>query len=210
MAAVIVAGAAYWLWSHPQVRIDNALVTPVSVHFSAGEPPVVVASGAVWTGRLARTDSLRVAWRTTTDSADNATGGATDSAVVPEISGDVSEAFGRNLFGTTHIVITAGLPDAAYFAPLVTNATSVPLSITVNVGLHNDAGESLATACNCVVPPGATRRFVGYFKLFGNSSVEAATSDGRTARFENIGLQANRRSGRVNLKFRDGDLQRSP
>ena len=89
-----------------------------------------------------------------------------------------------------------------YFAPLITNETGTPLTITVNAGL---AG---ALPCGCTVPPGAVRMAIGYYPLFANSTVRAEeVGTARTATFKDLGPQVDAASGRVGLLFRAADLR---
>lgn len=82
-----------------------------------------------------------------------------------------------------------------YFAPLVTNATDGLLRITVNAGLDG------ALDCGCAVRPGANRVFIGYYRLYQNSTVRATDSRGRTASFHDLGPEAARRDWVVGLRF---------
>lgn len=92
--------------------------------------------------------------------------------------------------------------DADYFAPLVTNASRDLLRVTVNAGL---AG---ARDCECAVRPGATRVFLGYYRLYQNSTVQARTQSGTEATFRDLGPQVTSRDGTVGLRFEDKDLRR--
>jgi len=55
----------------------------------------------------------------------------------------------------------------SYFAPLVTNTTATDITIEVNPGTQ------AAVRCNCLVPKGAVRTHIGYYRLYKNSSVAA-------------------------------------
>jgi len=54
-----------------------------------------------------------------------------------------------------------------FFAPLVTNTTPSDLTLEVN------PGTGAATRCNCLVPHGAVRVHIGYYRLYANSAVAA-------------------------------------
>lgn len=90
----------------------------------------------------------------------------------------------------------------AYFAPLITNNTGSPITVTVNAGL---AG---AVSCNCTIPPGTTRARIGYYPLYLNSTVQARDPQGRTATFRDLGAQVDTTSGVVSLRFGPTDLKR--
>ena len=57
-----------------------------------------------------------------------------------------------------------------YFAPLVTNGSASDITLEVN------PGTAVATRCNCLVPKGAVRTHIGYYRLYQNSSVAAYNS----------------------------------
>jgi hypothetical protein len=87
-----------------------------------------------------------------------------------------------------------------YFAPLVTNQTSGLLRVTVNAGLEG------ALDCGCAVRPGAQRVFLGYYRLYRNTTVQATDANGRTATFRDLGPEAQTRSWTVGLRFVDADF----
>ncbi len=66
--------------------------------------------------------------------------------------------------------IVAAVGGQSYFAPLVTNTTSSDITLEVN------AGTGAAVRCNCLVPRGAVRTHVGYYRLYQNSTVAAYNS----------------------------------
>ena len=93
--------------------------------------------------------------------------------------------------------------DADYFAPLVTNASGQLLRVIVNAGLQG------ARDCDCAVRPGAKRVFLGYYRLYGNSTVQARVpSTGAAATFRDLGPRVTSRDGTVGLRFDDQDLRR--
>src|SRR5205823_817172 len=55
----------------------------------------------------------------------------------------------------------------SYFAPLVTNTTATDITIEVNPGTQ------AAVRCNCLVPKGAVRTHIGYYRLYRNSTIAA-------------------------------------
>jgi hypothetical protein len=91
--------------------------------------------------------------------------------------------------------------DADYFAPLITNASDTLLRVTVNAGLQG------ALDCGCAVRAGANRVFIGYYRLYQNSTVRARSPAGAEATFRDLGPQVIRRDGTVGLKFERKDLR---
>jgi hypothetical protein len=88
-----------------------------------------------------------------------------------------------------------------YFAPLVTNGSDDLLRVTVNSGLEG------AVDCGCAVRPGARRVFIGYYRLYRNSTVQAKAGDGRTAIFRDLGPSVVAVDGSVGLRFESKDLR---
>jgi hypothetical protein len=66
--------------------------------------------------------------------------------------------------------VTAAVGGQAYFAPLITNTSSSDITVEVN------PGTAAAVRCNCLVPKGATRTHIGYYRLYQNSSLAAYNS----------------------------------
>lgn len=69
--------------------------------------------------------------------------------------------------GTVNLTVDNVVGSTWYFAPLVTNLTGTPLLMAVNFGLQAE------NRCNCVVPVGGQRVFLGYYRLFSNSMLHA-------------------------------------
>ena len=76
----------------------------------------------------------------------------------------------RRVRGRRVAGITAAVEGQSYFAPLVTNTSASDITLEVN------AGSAAAVRCNCLVPKGAVRTHVGYYRLYLNSAVTAYNS----------------------------------
>ncbi|HZI23089.1 MAG TPA: serine/threonine-protein kinase [Gemmatimonadales bacterium] len=63
--------------------------------------------------------------------------------------------------------ITPMVSGQSYFAPLITNTSASDITLAVN------PGTAAAVRCGCLVPRGAVRTHVGYYRLYRNSSVAA-------------------------------------
>ena len=191
LGAVIVAAVAGWLaFSRPALTIANRLVLPVQLHVdNAGD--WTLAPGASTRLKVPRSGIVALRWE----------------AVRPMVGAfPVGERLNGSATVTkpargTRLSIGATGSGFAFFAPLITNASSQPLRIVVNAGL---AG---AYDCACQVPPGAVRMPLGYYRLYGNSTVEARDAAGRTARFQNIAASAAAPANTIGLRFTDADLR---
>jgi hypothetical protein len=154
-------------------------------------PPVTLAPGAVQTVDLPG-GSVVVQWNLARPlSADQRPMGE-------ELRGS---AVLRDQRGTVRRGATVRESGTAYFAPLITNATDSLLRITVNAGLEG------AVDCGCAVRPGATRVFVGYYRLYQNSTVRARDSRGRSATFRDLGPKVTDAHGTVGLRFEEKDFR---
>jgi hypothetical protein len=185
--AALAAGA--WVFMQPTLVFSNQLVAPVRL--IVGQTSRLVAPGE--TVRLRVSRKLLVAeWELERPlSADNQPMGEAvrGSWVVPAPRGTVNRAAGAR-------------PETGdYFAPLITNDGDRLLRITVNAGLDG------ARDCGCAVRPGARRVFLGYYRLYRNSTVEATDPDGRTAVFKDLGPEAQARNWVVGLRFTGGDFR---
>lgn len=184
------AGAGYLLLK-PRLAFTNRLAAPVRVALN-GSTPVTVPAGATTrlSGAFGRT--IVAEWE-----------------LVRPLSAD-SAPMGEPVRGSTVVTKPRGtVPgeassspgEADYFAPLITNATTQPLRVLVNAGLQG------AMDCECAVRPGAERVFVGYYRLYQNSTVQVRGSSGGTAAFRDLGPRVTSTDGTVGLRFEDKDLR---
>ena len=180
---VMALGAGAMFFRQPTLVFENRLAGTVAVQV-AGEERRLLPGGSL-TLKVPRGRRLDLSWQ-----------------LVPQLG----VPFGDTIAivrprGTVHLAATARPTHGAYFAPLITNETGRPLSITVNAGL---AGSQ---RCACSVPPDAVRMEIGYYPLFENSTVRVEDSQGHSATFRDLGRQVDPSRGTVGLLFRAGDLR---
>ena len=188
---VVAALLGWYLLSRPRLVMTNELAAPIWVSVGPAGP-VTLPPGGSGTMSLPRSGSTVVQWNLARPlSADQRPMGEElrGSFVVREPRGKIQRS------------ATVRAAGAEYFAPLITNATDSLLRITANAGLEG------AVDCGCAVRPGATRVFVGYYRLYQNSTVRARDSRGRAAIFRDLGPQVTRRDGTVGLRFENRDLR---
>jgi hypothetical protein len=190
---LLAAGAgAYWFLSRPVLVVQNRLVEPVQL-VVPGEARQTLDPGKDLT--IPVTDAMRggsISWvliRPTTPQG---------VAMGLEASGTIPVGTGR---GKSNAVIDGRSIEPPAFAPLVSNAGTSAVGITINAGL---AG---AMSCNCVIPPGSNRVRIGYYPLYQNSTVRAEDPRRRQAAFGDLGPDVDQTNGTVGLRFEDKDFR---
>ena len=138
--------------------VHNALVEPVEI-VRDGTPVDTVAPDATARLVLGRGGPAGLRWRLLRPG--NPPIGEPMEGPLPAFR----RVRGRRVAG-----ITAAVEGQSYFAPLVTNTSASDITLEVN------AGSAAAVRCNCLVPKGAVRTHVGYYRLYLNSAVTAYNS----------------------------------
>jgi hypothetical protein len=182
--------AAYFM-ARPQLRFTNGLIAPVRLTMATDPPRTVPPGTSVRVAAPWRKSAL-VSWELIQPM-------SADSRPMGEaLSGSLML---RSSWGTTERTVAARGSHGNYFAPLITNATPDLLRIVVNAGLEG------ALDCGCAVRPDARRVFIGYYRLYQNSTVLAAASGPRRAVFTDLGSRVVSENGSVGLRFEDKDLR---
>ena len=188
--ALAAATAAYLLLGRSRLRFTNRLAAPVRLVFG-GQPPSTIPPNETVELPVPRGGASVAEWELVRplSADDKPMGEEIQGAIVPRGRGTVADS----------AWVRQG--DADYFAPLVTNASSDLLRVTVNAGLEG------ARDCGCAVRPGANRVFLGYYRLYGNSTVRVRSPGGAEATFRDLGPQVKSLDGTVGLRFEDKDLR---
>jgi hypothetical protein len=199
MLGVFIVG--WWLWNHPAVVIDNDLVIPLVIRIDGKLERI--AAGRMTTVRLDGRPTAGLTWTAAqpVNERPRSVGGEA-------IAGTAPVALPMNPLATGLIHVTARDGAYALFAPLITNTSGSTLRLRVNVELAGSDEAAAERDCGCVIEPGATRRFIGYYRLFRNSNVRVFTPTGDSAIFSNIGPYVDKMSGRISLTFSAEDFRR--
>jgi hypothetical protein len=188
---VLAAAGGAWLLLKPHLVFTNRLAAPVRIVVGDAPARTVPPRDSVRLS-LARGQTVVLQWELVRPlSADGRPMGE-------EMRGS---AVLRSGSGTMRAVAASRTPDAAFFAPLVTNATAEPLRVTANAGLQG------AVDCGCAVRPGGRRVFVGYYRLYQNSTVEGRVAPGRRAAFRDLGPEVTAADGTIGLRFEEKDFR---
>jgi hypothetical protein len=192
VVVVLVLGVltAWYFVGRRRLVFTNQLAAPIWL--AVGQrPPVTLGPGAAHTVAIPG-GSVVVQWNLARPLSAN------QRPMGEELRGSAVLRDPRGVIRRSATVQESG---AAYFAPLITNATDSLLRITVNAGLEG------AVDCGCAVRPGATRVFVGYYRLYQNSTVRARDNRGRSATFRDLGPQITAADGTVGLRFEAKDFR---
>lgn len=188
MAAAL--GGLYIL-VRPRLQFTNQLAGPVSLAVDAAPPRLVPPGSSVRVVAPWR-KTLVAAWEL------NRPLSADGRPMGEELRGSVVQ---RGTWGTIRRSAMARGPDGNFFSPLITNASQEMLRVTVNAGLEG------ALDCGCAVRPGGRRVFLGYYRLYQNSTVQGKGSSGRVATFRDLGPSVVTPDGTIGLRFDGRDLR---
>jgi len=182
--------AAWYYMGRRRLEFTNQLAAPVWLTV-AQRSPVSVPPGVTESFELP-SGSVVIQWNVARPLSAN------QRPMGEELRGSAVLRQSRGLVQRSATVREAG---TAYFAPLITNATQGLLRVTVNAGLEG------AVDCGCAIRPGATRVFVGYYRLYQNSTVQARDGAGRRATFRDLGPRVTASDGGVGLRFEAKDFR---
>jgi hypothetical protein len=176
------------LLQRPTVVFTNRLVGPVRL--TLNESTRTVAPGETVKAKVPR-NLLTAQWELVRPLS------ATQAPMGEEVKGAWVV---REPRGTIERAAEGRTDTGDFFAPLISNATDRLLRIVVNAGLEG------AKDCGCAVRPGTEHVFIGYYRLYRNSTVRATDPQGRTATFRDLGPAAEERGWRVGLRFANENL----
>lgn len=161
-AAVVLGGVGWWYGTRQGyigasiMWAQNGLVEPVEI-LRNGTPVDTVAPNAMVRFRVSRRSPGNVRWRVL----------GPGTPALGELMEGVMPVVQRRVIGRRVSRITADAAGQRFFAPLISNTT--PSDITVEI----NPGTAAAIRCNCVVPHGAVRAHIGYYRFYANSTVAA-------------------------------------
>jgi hypothetical protein len=185
------AAAGVVLLLRPRLEFSNGLAAPVRL-IVGEDAPRTVAPGMAVRITVPRGRTVVTQWELVRPmSADGRPMGE-------EVRGS---SVLRDPSGTLRVAAAPRTSDEAWFAPLVTNATAQPLRVMVNAGLRG------AVDCGCAVRPGARRVFIGYYRLFRNSTVVVRAPGAGSAAFRELGPRVTAPDATVGLRFEEKDLR---
>ncbi len=191
LALLLAGGAGGWflLTRNATLVVENRLVDPIKVTVGSETREVTPGASIEFTVRTGK--PLVAQWYLVRPA------GPDGQPLGMELQGSVTrpEPKGRLLY-----TVDAADTETPAFAPLITNATPVALTLVVNAGTVN------AQPCRCSVPSGAIRAHIGYYPLYLNSAVEASGPPGQPARFRDLGKSVDRTDGTVGLRFEAKDF----
>jgi hypothetical protein len=187
-----LGAAAFFYLSRPQLIFTNQLAGPVKL-VAGNAAPRTLAAGETVQLRLAGGTTAVVQWEL-----------VQPLSVAGKVMGEAVRGSGvvQQPRGTIRQTASPVAADADYFAPLITNAAEDQLRVVVNAGLEG------ALDCGCAVRAGAKRAYIGYYRLYQNSTVEARASDGRRAVFGDLGPRVTAPDRTLGLRFEGKDLRR--
>jgi len=170
--------------------LHNALIEPVEVLRGGVPVDTVAPEGTVrlWVGRAPGGGGGELSWRLVRPG---------NPPIGESLEGPVSEF--RRVRGRRVATVTAEAGGQRYFAPLVTNSSPSDITLEVN------PGTAATVRCNCLVPKGAPRTHVGYYRLYQNSVIAAYNSAhpyvGPHVDRQGFASRVHPRSGAVELTF---------
>jgi hypothetical protein len=191
LLGVGAALAGWYLWSRRTLVFTNQLAAPIWI--AVGQtPPVTLPAGETVRLGVPGSGVQVVQWNVARPLS------ADEQPMGEELRGSVVVREPRGTFKHT---ASARGTESDYFAPLITNSSADLVQIVVNAGLEG------AVDCRCAVRPGARRVFIGYYRLYRNSTVRATDPAGRSATFRDLGPNVTTPDGILGLRFESKDFR---
>jgi hypothetical protein len=194
LVVILVLGAAlagWYVFSRRTLVLTNQLAAPIWIAVGQG-PPVMLPAGETARLTIPGGGAQVVQWNLARPLS------ADERPMGEELRGSVVV---REPRGAIYRSASARGTETDYFAPLITNSGDDLLRVTVNAGLEGSVD------CDCAVRPGARRVFIGYYRLYRNSTVRARDPAGRSATFRDLGPNVTTRDGVLGLRFESKDFR---
>jgi hypothetical protein len=191
---IVVAAAAlagWYLLGRRTLVFANQLAAPIWIT-AAREAPVSLPAGETVRLSVPGSGAQVVQWNVARPLS------ADEQPMGEELRGSLVV---REPRGTIHYSASARGTESDYFAPLITNSSADLVRVVVNAGLEG------AVDCRCAVRPGARRVFIGYYRLYGNSTVRATDPAGKNATFRDLGPSVTTPDGALGLRFESKDFR---
>lgn len=194
LAVLVVVGAAlagWYFFTRRTLVFTNQLAAPIWIAVGQA-PPVTLPAGETVRLAVPGSGAQVVQWNLARPLSAN------EQPMGEELRGSVVV---REPRGTIRHSASARGTDSDYFAPLITNSTADLIRVVVNAGLEGSVD------CQCAVRPGARRVFIGYYRLYRNSSARATDPAGRSATFRDLGPNVTTPDGILGLRFESKDFR---
>lgn len=194
LVVLLVVGAAlagWYLFNRRTLVFTNQLAAPVWIAVGQA-PPVTLPAGETVRLAVPGSGTQVLQWNLARPLSAN------EQPMGEELRGSVVL---REPRGTIDYSASARGTESDYFAPLITNSTGDLIRVVVNAGLDG------AVDCQCAVRPGAHRVFIGYYRLYRNSSARATDPAGRSAIFQDLGPNVTTPDGILGLRFESKDFR---
>jgi serine/threonine protein kinase len=194
-ASTLIVLMAGWIGLKPQMFVlTNKLAVPVEIHTEEGVHLTVSPEGEYRT-RVGEDGKVLVNWRVVQPVPDD--GQLNESARVSGLIRVDITTLGEMLRKNTLRDVDSWLGAERSFTPRITNATAVPLTVTVNP--HENTAQFR-------VAPGETR-VLGYFTLSDSSTLQVVAADNRRIIFADLVLLAGSESGVLDLAIADSTFR---
>jgi serine/threonine protein kinase len=172
----------------------NRLALPVEIHTEEGIHQTI-APGGEYRTMVGDDDKVLVNWKVLQPLPDSGPADAIDpvTGLIRVDNSTITELFRKRIQRD----VDSWLGAHRTFAPQVTNSTSLPISVVVNVGSSSPFFR---------VMPGETR-VLGYFNLSDSSSVSVFADQGRRSEFSDLELLSSSETGIVPLTVTDSTFK---